>query len=118
MDVRSRTSSGAAGQRNNRAGLDFLSDRNEKHGIMPIAGNKTVAMVDFNQVTVAIDPAGHGNLTGCRCPNGNAVVDADIDSFMEAGTPANRITSISEFRRNGPGDRPNRRHGRCAVGTA
>lgn len=85
---------------------------------MPVASDKTVAMIDFNEVAVTIDPAGHGNLTGSRGPNGNAIVDTDIDTFMEAGTAANRIAAIPEFRRNGPRNRPNRRYRRGTVGTA
>ena len=85
---------------------------------MAIAGNEAIAMVDFDEVAIAVDPAGHGDFTGCRRPDRRPVVDADVDAFMEAGTAANRIAAITEVRRDCPADGPDGRRRRRAAGIA
>ena len=108
---------GAAGEGDDVTCLDGLPDDDEEHGIMPVARREAVAVVDFDEVAVAIDPAGHGDLAGRRGADRRAVVDGDVQAFMEARATADGIAAIAEIRRNGTVDGPagRRRRRRRAV---
>ena len=54
---------------------------------MAIAGNEAIAMVDFDEVAIAVDPAGHGDFTGRRRPDRRPVVDADVDASWKPEPP-------------------------------
>ena len=85
---------------------------------MAITGNEPIAMVDFNEVAITIDPTGHSDFPGCRRPDRCPVVDTDVDAFVEAGAAANRIAAIAEIGRNRPADGPDGRRRRRAAGIA
>src|SRR5262249_7191764 len=100
MEVRTEAVAGAADVADHLALRDVCAAPDREAGLVRIGGREAAAVVDDDDVPVALLPAGHDDCAGRRGVNRRPVADADVDPFVHAADAGQ--TAVAEGADDGP----------------